>query len=493
MPTRRDFLRGGVALAGGAVAARKPNLIYAFADQLGFGACGYAGNERAHTPHIDRLAATAASFRNMVSSTPLCAPYRASLLTGKCQSSTGMVINELRLSPEHTSIGQVLTRAGYRTAYIGKWHLWANALGGHDKTANGFVPPGPYRMGFDGFWAAYNFNHAYYHAPYFRDSTERLFHPGYEPDSQTDMAISFAREAAGNRQPFAIFLSWGPPHDPWDRDNVPAEDLERFRDMDFPLPPNFSNTPDPYGDSWARMGPDYREKLTGIKRVYYGQVASVDSNLGKLMRALDQLGIAGDTILVFSSDHGEMFGAHGRRAKNIFYEEAVRIPMLVRWPGRIRAQALEACMATYDIMPTLLGLVGLPIPRAVEGSDLSGLALGRTAHSPEAAFLQGMGTTAAWQDGTEWRAMRDHEYTYAVYRRDGRECLFDLRRDPWQQKNLAGERYSAATLTHYRGRLRRWRQEHNDSFESCTWYRDHWTRERNIIMTATGVTQRPPA
>jgi arylsulfatase A-like enzyme len=158
--TRRAFLGQTAAAATLAQNRERPvNLIYVFADQLRRFSCGYAGDEFAHTPNIDRLARESLDVRNAASSTPVCAPYRATLMTGKYQSSTGMVINELRLSPEHECLGHVLSKGGYDTAYIGKWHLWANQLGHHDETINGFVPPGPYRLGFDQYWAAYNFNH----------------------------------------------------------------------------------------------------------------------------------------------------------------------------------------------------------------------------------------------------------------------------------------------------------------------------------------------
>lgn len=487
---RRRFLQTlGAGLAAAAAPAR-PNLLLVFADQLRLFSCGYAGDEHAHTPNLDRLASEGADFRQAVSSTPLCAPFRASLLTGKYQSSTGMVINELRLSPQHECFGHVLTRAGYRTAYIGKWHLWANELGRHDRTRNGFVPPGPYRLGFDGLWAAYNFNHQYFKAPFFRDKPVREFHPNYEPDSQTDMAIEFLRRSAAEQTPFALFLSWGPPHDPWDWNNVRADFADRFRDKKIPLRGNYSERPDPYADNWGRLPENYSQLVHRYQQVYYAQTASLDWNLGRLLGALDELRLRDNTIVVFTSDHGEMFGSHGRRAKLTFYEEAVRIPFLVRWPGRIPAgRVLEVCFSSVDIMPTLLGLMQLPIPGAVEGADLSAWALGRRGPEPEAAYMQAMGTTAAWQDGTEWRGLRDLRYTYAVYRRDGNEYLFDHRKDPLQLKNLAEERSHARLLRHYREKLRRWMKEHNDTFESCTWYRDHWTVDRNIVRTATGVTQ----
>ena len=489
--TRRTFLASTAAGLGAAAAApERPNIVYVFADQLRYQSCGYAGDEYARTPNIDRLAAQSCNFHQAISNTPVCAPYRASLLTGKCQSSTGMVINELRLSPGHDTLGRALTRGGYRTAYIGKWHLWANELGHHDETRNGFIPPGPYRLGFDNYWAAYNFNHNYYKSPYFENDTTRHIRNQYEPDSQTDAAIQFMKNETKSGQPFALFLSWGPPHDPWDDANVPPAYRDLYRGVTLPRRPNYSERPDPYADNWAKLPADYPQLIDAYQRAYYAQTANLDWNVGRLTEALDRMGLAGNTILVFTSDHGEMFGAHGRRAKYIFYEEAVRVPFLIRWPGHIPAKLTsDALLGTPDIMPTLLSLLNLPVPSSVEGVDLSRHALGQGTSTPDAAHMQGMGTTAAWSDGTEWRGMRDHEYTYAVYRRDGRELLFHNRSDPFQMRDLAEEKSAAASLRHYRDRSQAWRKERNDTFEACTWYRDHWTRDRNIILTASGVEQ----
>ncbi len=489
--SRRAFL-GQTAAAATTLAQdheRPVNLIYVFADQLRRFSCGYAGDEFAHTPNIDRLARESLDVRNAVPSTPVCAPYRASLMTGKYQSGTGMVINELRLSPEHQCFGHVLTKGGYDTAYIGKWHLWANQLGHHDETINGFVPPGPYRLGFDQYWAAYNFNHTYHDAPYFRDTPRREIHKIYEPDSQTQMAIDYLKTRQGQTKPFALFLSWGPPHDPWDWVNCPSDFSEQFRKVKIPLRPNYSDTPDPYADTWATPGPDYRSHVDQFQQGYYAMSADVDRTLGRLLDAIRAQGLEDNTLLVFTSDHGEMFGSHGRRAKYIFYEEACRVPFLVRWPGHIRPGSTDTLLTTPDIMPTLLSALKLPVPRTVEGTDLSGNLAGRGGHGPEAIYMQGMGTTAAWKDGTEWRALRDHQCTYAIYHRDRHELLFDNLADPYQLKNLAEDRSHAAKLSHYREQLQGWMKEHNDNFETCTWYRDHWTADRNIVNTAAGVKQ----
>ena len=182
-----------------------------------------------------------------------------------------------------------------------------------------------------------------------------------------------------------------------------------------------------------------------------------------------------------------MFGAHGRRAKNIFYEEACHVPLLMRGPGRLPAGHIsDACLGTVDLMPTLLALLGLPCPQDVEGMDLSHCALGIAGPEPEAAFLQICGATAAWEDGHEWRAWRDKRYTYAVYRVDGKELLFDNQADPFQRRNLCKDSSHTATRDRLRAALAVKMAGLNDRFECCTWYRDHWTDgHRNIIHSAT--------
>jgi arylsulfatase A-like enzyme len=273
--------------------------------------------------------------------------------------------------------------------------------------------------------------------------------------------------------------------------NCPSDFVEKFRNVKLPLRPNYSDVPDPYADAWATPPKDYHNLVGQYQQGYYAMTADIDRTLGNLLAAIRDLGLEGDTLLVFTSDHGEMFGSHGRRAKYIFYEEACRVPFLVRWPGHVRAGSSDVLLSTPDIMPSLLGMLGLNSPRAVEGSDLSGALLGKSGRGPEAVYMQGMGTTAAWRDGTEWRALRDGQYTYAIYHKDRSELLFDNLADPYQMKNLAGDRSRAGTLGHYRDQLQRWMKDHGDTFESCTWYRDHWTTDRNITRTATGVGQDP--
>jgi arylsulfatase A-like enzyme len=463
-----------------------PNIVFVLADQLRYPSCGFAGDAQAKTPHLDRLAGEGVLFRNAVSGHPVCSPYRASLLTGKYTTSTGMVINELRMNPDHECLAHVLTRGGYETAYIGKWHLWANELGNHYDPKNSFVPPGPYRLGFDGYWAAYNFHHEYYKGYYHTDSPKKIAIDGYEPDVQTDMAIGLIEGYAKKLKPFALFLSVGTPHDPWGPDNVPPEYYAMFADEGdmprFKLPPNHKPENDPYADAWGRFKtPAERANLLKMMRGYCAMIANLDWNLGRLLESIDTAGIRDNTIVVFTSDHGEMLGAQGRRAKNIFYEEAVRVPFVIRWSGRtLKGRESDACLNTPDIMPTLLSMAGLPIPAKVEGMDLSHCALGKPGPEPEAAFMQNTGACAVWEDGYEWRALRSKRYTYAIYRKDRKELLFDNVADPYQMKNLAEGPEHQQTMDRFRRMLDARMKAIGDTFEASTWYRDHWVDDRII-------------
>jgi len=186
-----------------------------------------------------------------------------------------------------------------------------------------------------------------------------------------------------------------------------------------------------------------------------------------------------------------MFGTHGRVFKMTFYEESARVPFIIRWPGHVPAGAVsDACMATPDIMPTVLGLCGQKIPAAVEGMDLSQLALGRAGPEPEFALLQGMGHTYLWKDGFEWRALRDKQFTYARYLKDGKELLFDNRNDPLQKVDLAADTAHGDKLAELRRKMNRKMEAIHDEFKPCSWYRDQWTEDRVIMRAGPGEFKR---
>lgn len=466
---------------------QRPNLLFVFADQLRYASVGYTGGRPGLTPNIDALRTQSLDLCNAVSGHPVCAPFRASLFTGKYTTSTGMVINEIRLSPKHRSIAHVLNEGGYETSYIGKWHLYANELGNHYDPKNSFVPKGPDRLGFDGFFAHYGFHHEYYapEAYYHLDTPEKHYHEGYEPDCITDIAIDQLKQLSKGDKPFSLFLSLGTPHDPWIEENVPDEYLERVKDMSFQLPDNYLPDNDPHADAWARLSQEERSELPSWIRCYHAMVANLDDNIGKLMAAVKEMGLDDNTIVVFTSDHGECFGAHGRRAKNIFYEEAIRIPFLMRYPSKLQPGGTsDICLNTVDIMPTMLSMLDLPIPNTVEGNDLSGFLYDNRRTSEDGQLMMCCGPTATWGDGYEWRAYRTKRYTYAIYHSDGQELLFDHQNDPLELNNLAAQpEYQMLKQALKDAMLDKMRRI-NDDFPANTYYQENWVENRIIKRTA---------
>lgn len=464
----------------------QPNILFIMVDQLRAQSCGYAGDPKAQTPNLDQLAKQGCSFTHATSMHPVCGPQRASLFTGCYSSTTGYVINELACRTDLPTLAGSLNSVGYHSAYFGKWHLYAaeakpavNPGEFHQRDINQFVPPGPDRLGFDAEWKGYNFNHNYYDGFWFGDTPERQTLDGYEPDAVTDLLLdSLDRQAD---LPFFACISYGTPHQPWGTWNVPESWLERFADVDFDLPENYAEGSGEYWHAhydtewWqTRVAPN----LTEWMRSYYAMTANLDWNVGRILDALDRTGLTENTLVVFTSDHGEMFGAHGRVQKNIFYDEAARVPLLMRLPGVIPlGHTSDACINTPDLMPTLLGLAGAPIPDTVEGMDLSPCTKGQPMQEPDAALLQGMGPSVDWDDGFEWRALRDKRCTYAVHRIDGREELYDNLHDPLQCHNLANAPDSTDRLEAYRRQLRQRLQSLNDTFEPINWYREHWIKD----------------
>ena len=482
----------GPLVSGAKAQDAKPNVIILIADQLRYQSVGYSGDKQAITPHIDRLASQGINFRQFVANTPVCSAFRGSLLTGKHASSTGVVVNELRLNPNHDTIAHVLKARGYKTDHIGKWHLWANKAGGHNYIPNAYTPPGPYRMGFDDYWAGYNFGHQNFNSAYFRDTAEPIKIKGFSSEHYSNLAIERINLHAKKKEPFVMTVAYSPPHDPWGKFNVPEQWYEKFKEAEFKKPATWSDKPDPRMDrntdpvNWLKR---WKPNLEEFIRVYYAMTGALDEQIGRVLKAVDDAGIADNTIVIFTSDHGEMFGAQGRVFKMTFYEESARVPFVMRWPGKIKAGSVsDASMSTVDIMPTIAGLCGGTIPKQVEGLNLGPLVLGKAdAAEPPFALLQGMGHTFQWKDGFEWRALRNKQYTYARYLSDGKELLFHNAVDPIQSKDLAADPAHAAKLKELRDQMNARMAAIGDDFQKCSWYRDNWTDNRVIMRGGRGT------
>ena len=452
-----------------------PNLVFLFADQLRYQSLGYAGDRYAYTPEMDRLAERSVNFRQAVSVFPVCGPFRNSLFTGCYPSTTGMFDNGLRCMTETDAFGHVLERNGYRTGYIGKWHLYE---GGRDA----FVPPGPARLGFDQLWQSYNWNHDYYNGFYYEDTPVPIQMEGYQTSVQTDMAEKFLTK--GDSDPFALFVSYEVPHPPNDVSQNPDGEYYQLSSKPPAMPANAEvdlfRGPHKQSDEWfaSEWFSDQDEQV----RSYYLQTAAFDEAVGRICRTLEKTGQMENIILVVTSDHGEMLFSHRRRHKRIFYEESVRVPFLLSFPGRYQGTTTDACLNTPDIMPTLLELMDLPIPDQIEGRSLvSDIEQPRL---DDCAFLQGMSESSFFAS-EEWRGIRDGRYHYVLTREPREEFLFDLEHDPGQVRNFAGDPDKKELLTDMRARLEESLRKRSDTFESTGWYREHWTQDAKIVESAT--------
>jgi arylsulfatase A-like enzyme len=385
--------------------ARKPNILLVLADQWRGMDQGWRGNPVVQTPHLDRLASTGVGVHGGYATAPVCGPSRASLLTGLLPHRHGVVANDLPLWPDVPTIGDALAGHGYRTGWIGKWHLDGVP---RDK----WVPPSR-RRGFD-YWAGVNCSLTYFDAHYYTgdDPTPVPFR-GYEPEVQTDLALRFLAE--DDRRPFFLTVSYGPPHDPYE--DVPREYLDRYDPASVVPRANAAD------DQASRR----------VLRQYYAGISAVDDQIGRLVGALP-----GDTLVVVTSDHGDMLGSHGRWAKQVPYEESISVPLVFCWPGRLPHRELrDGGFGLVDLAPTILGLAGAPPLPDVYGADLSAAIAGDGPLRDSVLLLNAVSFDQGHRQGVpEWRGVRTSRWTYAR-RADGSPwLLFDNHHDPYQRTNL---------------------------------------------------------
>ena len=398
-----------VAAAGNQLLAaqkspRRPNIVFVFADQMRAHAMGCMGNRQVITPHLDKLASEGLLVTNGISAQPVCSPYRAHLLTGRYGHSTGVIHNDIRLPDSETVISELMKKQGYATGYIGKWHLSGNRDNPVDAKS---------RRGWD-FWAVRNCSHQHLKPEYWlNDAKEPVKVPGWEPDVQTDLAVEFIKK---NRQaPFCLFMSFGPPHNPY---VAPEKYVEMYKDKKLTLRQNNPG------------------KAAGTKSLlqYYAMTTSLDTCMGRINDALDDAGISENTVVVFSSDHGDMLGSQGHILKQRPWEESINIPFIIRYPRKIKAgQRCDWIVSSVDVMPTLLGLCDMSIPSQVQGRDYSSTFLGKSKEQRQAAFL--FNVHRGGGPGTDWRGIRTKEWIYA-YHFSGDWVMYDLKNDPYQLKNL---------------------------------------------------------
>lgn len=426
-------------------ASEQPNILFLMPDQHRYHSVGCMGNAEVRTPHLDKLASEGVILEHTFANTPVCCPARAVLVTGQYCHRNGMVANDLRLREDGPSVARSLAAAGYRTGFIGKWHL----DGGPREP--GYVPPGERRQGYE-FWAAHQCSHRHFDNHYFRDSDQAIKLGKFEAEGWADIAVEFLEGSKKDARPFYLTVQWGPPHDPY---KAPAEYSSKYDPRKLSMRGNYAAPGDRVPDAAAIAE-------------YYAMVTSLDDQVGRLMAKLDELGMRENTIVLYSSDHGDMLGSQGKRLKRKPWEESIRVPGILRWPAKIRGGGKRRTFFTHvDFAPTFLGMAGVSVPREMQGRDLSAELVTGRGKGADSAFFQIFGPFAG--DGTEggWRGVRTERYMYARYE-DRPWVLYDVLKDPLEKTNLVGQPEAAGVQREMEKRLAEWMRKTGDSW-SYNW------------------------
>lgn len=442
----------------------RPNIIYIFCDQFRRQAIGYMGEDPVITPNLDCFAKESAVFHQAVSNYPVCSPYRGILFTGKYPHKNHIVTNctsesaqdGCYLHDDQICLSDILSANGYHMGYIGKWHLdapkgeqnaYTEGPRGDGLIWDAYTPPGKSRHGFD-FWYSYGCYDWHMKPHYWVNDAgieERLDVKEWSVAHETNVAVDYIKN---QEEPFALFVSYNPPHTGFEM--FPREYLDYYKGKEA-------------ADLLVR--PNVKPVADAVKHVknYMSAITGIDEHFGKIMDAVREKGMEDHTIVIVTSDHGEMMGSHGLMHKNIWFEEAVGVPFLVRWPGKIAHQDVEAQLSTIDIMPTILGMAGLKehIPADCPGHDFSlDMERGDYTSAPDSSIYYVEDKESAGYG----RGIRDSRYTFILSAAGGKQeyILYDREHDPWQMSNIATEREDL--VNHYLKVLKNRLDEIHDPF-----------------------------
>lgn len=404
----------------------RPNIVFAFADQLQAFALGCMGNRDVRTPFLDRFAAENTLVRNTYACAPVCTPYRATLMTGRYGCQTGCLDNQHGPQPDERFLAHALHDAGYRTSYVGKFHLGGNG--------NKPVPKDK-RCGFTEF-LGYQCYNSFVRDNWFFDENDRKHeHQGHRTDITTDLAIERLDRLAERDEPFALFVSYQNPHYP---EEPLEEDLALYRDQPITVRPNFVEGIEPYTPTFSpfwRDRPDedpanlrYGGSMIRYIQHYYAMVTQLDREVARLYQQLEALGLDDNTVFVFTADHGDVQGSHGQRNKGSFIEESARVPLIVRTPDGPRGQVLDTPVQSVDWMPTLLDFAGADPEPSVEGESFAPALRGEPWTRRQPVMIEDLlDNRLCVRDGT-CKLVIDRFEQQPV-------ALFDLASDPYELHN----------------------------------------------------------
>jgi arylsulfatase A-like enzyme len=480
---------------------RKPNLLFIFTDQQRADTLGCYGNTLVQTPNLDRLAAGGVLFENVYVTQPVCTPSRSSIMTGLYPHTTGCLDNNVPLQPETQTLAEMVS-PDYVRAYYGKWHLGDEVIAQH---------------GFEDWVSIEDLYRRYYTRPEYLTvlSTYHAFlvESGFEPDIEQVGARVFRRDTAAsmpepytkarflgreaarflreNRdRPFILYVNFLEPHTPY---HGPFDDL--YPPDEIPVGPHFLQPPSEDQAMQKRLlaerytimddfsSEDLRMEAAWlrIRARYLGNVALIDRAVGDILQALEECGQSENTVVVFTSDHGDMMGDHGLLRKAVMYEEALKVPLLVRVPWLARkGDRIPAKFCQIDLVPTLLGLLGEDVPELLHGMDRSPVLQGEAdLDQPmrDDVFVEWNGLS--WKTGRLfrdsplpadiWEQVRGPWRT--VISQDGWKLnlsptdrceLYDLNNDPYELTNLFLDPAQADRIHELTERINQWQERTSD-------------------------------
>lgn len=407
----------------------RPNIVLIMADDLGYGHLGCYGQTKIRTPCIDRMAREGTRFTQVYAGHCVCAPSRSTLMTGYHTGHTSVRVNGggAPLLPDDVTVAEVLTKAGYTTGIFGKW-----GLGDHGTTGV------PYKQGFDEFFGYLHQVHAHFYYPWFLWHNDRRFEltenigqkqRQYSHDVIVTQAMDFVRR--NQKGPFFLYLPLTIPHFEL---LVPEDSLREYAGK-FP-------EPEPYVDPRKH----YADQPTP-RAAFAAMVTRMDRDVGRLLELIQSLGIDEETIVFFTSDNGgyrlaeEFFQGNGglRGGKGVLYEGGIRVPMIVRWPGKVRAGATDDFVwAFWDVMPTLAELAGAQAPQGIDGVSVAPRLLGREQAPPDRILyweIIRQGDGRPWSQALRWKDWK------AVRPRGNLPLeVYDLANDRSETNNVADSR-----------------------------------------------------
>jgi uncharacterized sulfatase len=467
---------------------RRPNVLIIMTDEQPVQTVRSYGNDWVSTPNLDALAESGTRFTRAYTSSPVCTPARAGLLSGIYSHNTGAWGNHLALGQDIRTIGHHFQSQGYRTVYIGKWHL-----DGLDYFGTGVCP----QEFEDEFWYDGR-RHLDYLGPekgrlwrsQTLDSVQALEEHGVDREFTwggqiTNRALRFFDEAIDDDRPWMLIVSYDEPHHPW---TCPPEFLKRFEAGAFPIPETFGTTFEnkPFVQrEWSEwLGLD-EESLQYNQRMTFAVTEFIDNEIGRVLQAAE--GFEENTYVLFTSDHGHQLGAHRLLMKGPWmYEESIRVPFLLRGPGMKANHVADHIVSHIDVLPTLMDFCGLAIPPIMDGHSFAGI-IGNgsnTSGHPNRAIVEFNRFQLDRDDFGAFYPIRcivsgRHKLVVNLFAIDE---FYDLVADPLERQNLIDDPAYEQIRDQLHRELLDWMYVRRDAFRTPQWERRPWSQERRFAF-----------